>query len=62
MNKSRKCMYCGIDPAEGDANVYQNGVTEWYCHEDDEGISCYERRGLLSATETVTTINLKEFM
>lgn len=41
-----ECMYCGLNPAEGYACVTQNGKTSWYCHGDDEGVSCYERRNM----------------
>lgn len=41
-----ECMYCGLNPAEGYACVTQGDVTRWYCHGDDEGVSCYERQGI----------------
>lgn len=41
--KSRKCIYCGKDPAAGYAMVY-DGTEKWYCHGDeDETPTCYER-------------------
>lgn len=46
---SGKCMYCGIDPAEGFASIWRDGRESWYCHGDDDGVSCYERRTILSA-------------
>lgn len=42
--KPGPCMYCGLNPAEGYACVTQGDVTSWYCHGDDDGVSCYERR------------------
>jgi len=39
---SRKCYRCGKDPAEGYAAITVGGVTKWYCHGDDDEVSCYE--------------------
>lgn len=43
------CMYCGLNPAEGYAAIYKDGEEKWYCHGDDDGVSCYERRVMIGA-------------
>lgn len=42
----RKCYLCGKDPAEGYASISRGGEEKWYCHGDDDDLSCYERRGI----------------
>jgi hypothetical protein len=40
----RKCGICGLDPAEGFASSWTKEAGEvFYCHGDDDGVSCYER-------------------
>lgn len=40
----RKCYLCGKDPAEGYAAIWKDGVEKWFCHGDDDDVSCYEVR------------------
>lgn len=49
---TRKCMYCGVDPAAGYACITKAGAEQWYCHEDGE-TTCYERAQVANAVENL---------
>lgn len=43
------CVVCGHAPACGYASIFHDNRRDWYCHgdcphEEDSGVSCYERR------------------
>lgn len=50
VDQARPCYRCGKDPADGYASTWGRAVGErWYCHGDDDDVSCFERTQMSDA-------------